>query len=58
MLTLDNIKYELLKPFCSLSITEFESDEEWAIERAADFVAPQLTYETKCQKIVCIKNIL
>ena len=56
-LTLNKIKYEFSKQFCLPSKSDFKIDEKLATEPASDFVAPQLTNETKCQKKLCNKYI-
>ena len=57
-MTLDNMKYEFSKPFCQPSKTDFGSDEKSATEPDSDFMAPQRTNETECQKTVCITGIV
>ena len=56
-MTLVNMKYEFSQPFCPPSKTDFGSDKKWATEPDSDFMAPQRTNETECQKKVCITGI-
>ena len=42
-MTVDKMKYDFLKPFCPLAITEFGKDEKWAIEPDIYFMTPQRT---------------
>ena len=56
-LTLIKMKYKFSTPFCPPFKTNFRSDEKCATEPASDFLASQLTNETKCQQSG-IKGIL
>ena len=56
-MTLDKMKYEFSTPFCPPSKTDYKRDEKLANEPDSDFMPPQRTSQTECQKKVCITGI-